>query len=112
MTYVPSVMEFPHHVYLIIKNGSQYVGITASLASRMKTHGPHTFVTSFMVPTRREAEGVEATLHQLQKTVDDIEPYMDAAFYMAHSLWFNRSCKGYPKHLTQKPQLRLEEWPY
>jgi hypothetical protein len=100
-------MEHPHAVYLIHKNGAPYVGLTANLARRMVEHGPHEFITSFIVPTRREAEGVEATLHKMQKEGIDVAPFMDVDFYVNHSLWFNSTCKGYPKHLRQKPQPRF-----
>jgi hypothetical protein len=107
MNYIPSAMDFPHAVYLIKKKGKQYVGITNSIPRRMMQHGEHEFITSFTVPTRREAEGVEATLHQLQKQYDDVEPFMDVEFYVNHSLWFNSANKGYPKHLRQQPQPRF-----
>ncbi len=99
--HVPSVMEFPHHVYILTDG---YIGITASLRNRMKDHlvkRNATLRESFIVPTRREAEGVEATLHHIG------EDFFCPEFYPLHSLWFHSGCKGYPKHLKQKPQLKF-----
>lgn len=101
-----SAMDFPHYVYMLTDG---YVGITSNLDSRMNDHRIKrraTLAKCFMVPTRREAEGVEATFHQLQKT-ENVIPFFCEEFFLWHSLWFHRGCKGYPKHLTQQPRLKF-----
>lgn len=106
-----SAMEFPHQVYLLRHDGGLYVGITSSLPRRMEQHKMSksnvVLLNSFTVPTRREAEGVEACLHGLQRKGFDVESYFSIEYFNLHSLWFRREHKGYPKYLVQKPQLKF-----
>lgn len=106
-----SAMEFPHQVYLLRHDGGLYVGITSSLDRRISQHQKEksnvVLLDNFIVPTRREAEGVEACFHQMQRKGFDIKAYFSIEYFKLHSLWFNRSHKGYPKYLVQKPQLKF-----
>ena len=108
---VASVMEFPHDVYLIWKHKSYYVGTSSNAYKRLEQHQKEdpdaVLLDSFKVPTRREAEGIEATLHQIQKQGGNMEDWFDASIFPLHTLWFNSSCKGFPKHLKQKPYPRF-----
>lgn len=106
--HIPSAMSYPHFVYLIRRGDTEYVGITNDFARRLKEHKEADTFMCFKVPTRREAEGVEATLHQLQKQGYEAADFFDKQFYLLHSLWFNSECKGFPKHLQfTTPQLRF-----
>lgn len=104
-----SAKDFPHKVYLLLRNDVEYIGITASLDKRLSQHKEEwhdvQLLDSFMVPTRREAEGVEAQLHQLQRSLGSAKDFFSLEFFELHSLWFCRDHKGYPKHLVQKPRL-------
>ena len=104
-------MEYPHQVYLLRHDGGLYVGITSNLSRRLEQHKQTksnvVLLDSFTVPTRREAEGVEACLHGLQRKNFDVESYFCVEYFNLHSLWFRREHKGYPKYLEQKPRLRF-----
>ena len=106
-----SAMEFPHQVYLLRHDGGLYVGITSSLHKRLEQHKKEKsnveLLDFFIVPTRREAEGVEATFHQMQRRGEDVSAFFCLEFFNLHSLWFCRGHKGYPKYLVQKPQLKF-----
>lgn len=106
-----SAMDWPHHVYLLKHQDGLYVGITTNLQRRLQEHSETKIdvilLHSFTVPTRREAEGVEASFHQLQKKGADIKDYFCHEFFLLHSLWFHKDHKGFPKHLTQVPRLNF-----
>ena len=106
-----SAMEYPHYLYLLKHDGGLYVGLTANLQRRLQQHSEEksnvVLLHSFMVPSRREAEGVEACFHQLQKKGANIKDYFSHEFFLLHSLWFHSEHKGFPKHLTQKPRLNF-----
>jgi len=110
MTFVPSAMEFPHDVYLLEHSEGPYVGITNNVNKRLEQHKQTKkdvrLLHHFKVSTRREAEGVEATFHQLMKQ-EDITTLFCEEFFLLHSLWFHRGMKGYPKHLTQVPRIKF-----
>lgn len=107
-SHVPSVANYPHYVYLIRRGDEEYVGISGNLAHRLQSHKePDTFMC-FKTPTRREAEGVEATFHELQRQGYEASELFDKTFFLLHSLWFHSGCKGFPKHLQHTtPYLRF-----
>lgn len=111
MTFVPSAMEFPHQVYLLRHDDGLYVGITSSIEKRIKQHKQTKknveLLHHFEVPTRREAEGVEAFFHQLQRQAQDITAFFCREYFLLHSLWFHRDHKGYGKHLRQQPRIKF-----
>ncbi len=111
MTFVPSAKETPHDVYLLEHSEGYYVGISNNVHYRLEQHKATKqnvrLAHHFKVPTRREAEGVEATFHQLMKQGEDMMDFFCEEFFLLHSLWFHRGMKGYPKHLTQVPRIKF-----
>lgn len=115
MTYIPSAMNGRKQFIYILRHddNKEYVGITTSVSSRLEQHKKEKKNVSLKhslelsVRNRRHAEGIEATLHQIQRSGQDAEDYLSLEFEKLHSLWYNSSCKGYPKHLQNKPLLRF-----
>jgi hypothetical protein len=98
-------------VYLLWKNDDYYVVISANVHKRFLQHQQEDpevqLLHHFKVPTRREAEGLEATLHHLQRQGEDVQDFFSPELFPLHTLWFNSKCKGYPKHLVSKPYMRF-----